>query len=69
VKCDHNRRRRHVDVLDINTFLDETVRKAMAYIKSKKGISEVLIHQTKFIRQVQCNMKSGTNSTHVKYGV
>jgi hypothetical protein len=28
VKCDHNRRRRHVDVLDINTSLDETVRKS-----------------------------------------
>jgi len=38
VKCDHNRRRRHVDVFGINTLLEETVRKAMA---CKGRISEV----------------------------
>ena len=49
-----------MDVFHINTLLDETVRKAMAY-KKEGWISEVLIHQNKFTRQVQCNMTSGTN--------
>jgi hypothetical protein len=38
VKCDHNRRGRHVDAFDIYTLLDETVRKAM---DCKERISEV----------------------------
>jgi hypothetical protein len=60
VKCDHNRKRRHVGIFDIYTLLEEIVRKATA---CKKGISEVLICQTKFNRQVQCKMAIGTNFT------
>jgi len=35
VKCDHNRRRRHADIFNINTLLAETVRKVMVYKKKR----------------------------------